>query len=81
MDPFQRKFQNEIESTFWAYSTCGGMNSTSEGDSSLPSVLAFRQEQSEIGAVWKVVDGFVADDEDSRVVKAEDHSAEDDAGE
>lgn len=57
------------------------MNSTSEGDSSLPSVLAFRQEQSEIGAVWKVVDGFVADDEDSRVVKAEDHSAEDDAGE
>lgn len=47
-----------------------------KGDSSLPSVLAFYQEQSEKGAVWKVVNGFVAENEDSSVVKAEEDMAE-----
>jgi hypothetical protein len=37
-------------------------------------------EQSEIGAVWKVVDdGSIADDEESSVVKAEEDLVEDDS--
>ncbi|KAF4772500.1 hypothetical protein HAV15_012257 [Penicillium sp. str.  len=63
MDPIHRKFYNEIESDVVSPQCTEG----------------FYQEQSEIGAVWKVVeDGSIADDEESSVVKAEEDLVEDD---
>jgi hypothetical protein len=81
MDPIHRKFYNEIESDVVSPQCTEGYGLyIRRAMAPCQLFYSFYQEQSEIGAVWKVVeDGFIADDEESSVVKAEEDLVEDDS--
>ena len=80
MDPIHRKFYNEIESDVVSPQCTEGYGLyIRRAMAPCQLFYSFYQEQSEIGAVWKVVeDGSIADDEESSVVKAEEDLVEDD---